>query len=843
MSQENEKHSDCYFWAKTTSAGLPGISVFQHMLNVGEVAKDMFLIIPSSLRPHGFSPENVAAIAALHDVGKISSGFQRKCPQWLESQRLTQMDRNNAWNSHESNHGLITQKHLHDYLKALGVQDKAARAVAAAVGSHHGKICFRPLRVPPKLSDENKSGIRWEMERNDVCKRVFTYFSACPKEIKTSLEDPFIWWLAGLTSVADWIGSDERFFSAAPFEDKQKREQIAAQALASIGLNPPEVKPGISFEKIFGFFPNDLQIKTHAHAKGKGVYVIEAPMGIGKTEAALWAAYRLLENRQATGIFFALPTQATSNRIHKRLDAFVRVIAKNAQKTRLIHANSWLLEDVPDTKNEGRDWFASSKRALLSSFGVGTIDQALLGIVAAKHFFVRRFALAGKIVILDEIHSYDAYTGSLVEKLVGLLLDLNCTVIILSATLTASRRQPLLQDKTTFQPQEAADPFPLISVKKHRDEQITCLTASGARSRNVCLLFKTHQEAQNMALAAARQGACVLWITDTIDSAQDTFEGLSLKAAGQYKIGLLHARFPLWRREQIEEEWITRLNKNGTTREASILVSTQIVEQSLDIDADLIVSELAPMDMLLQRMGRLWRHERSFRALEHASFVLLEEKEDFTTFCARSAEQIKNILGSKSYVYEPYVLLRTLEKLLPYRNGRQLVLPDEIRNLIEGVYAPPKNDEPTGWQNLEREMQGRMNDLRQFAASNTNILSPSLPDEEGVQTRLVTRKMLSIILCSEDLGQTVTFLDGQQIKFEHGAWDLGSARIIHRNLVKIPIGNLKACPDPRFENYLSGNYCLGIVKEGRILVRAQMATLRWSHDLGVRILKDREKEE
>jgi CRISPR-associated endonuclease/helicase Cas3 len=134
-------------------------------------------------------------------------------------------------------------------------------------------------------------------------------------------------------------------------------------------------------------------------------------MGCGKTEAALAAAYQLIAAGKAAGLYFALPTQVTSNRIHLRVQPFVERISLHPAEVRLAHGASWLAETKPPVElrpassdidalehvRAGRSWFAFAKRALLAPFGVGTIDQALLGIVAAKHFFVRQFGLAGKV--------------------------------------------------------------------------------------------------------------------------------------------------------------------------------------------------------------------------------------------------------------------------------------------------------------------------------------------------------------------------------------------------------------------------------------------------------------
>src|SRR5690625_5144301 len=174
-------------------------------------------------------------------------------------------------------------------------------------------------------------------------------------------------------------------------------------------------------------------------------------MGLGKTEAALYASYRMLESGQASGIYFALPTQLTSNKIYERFQCFLEAVLAGDCRHRslLLHANAWLLEkDMGEEGRPGGAWFNQSKRGLLAPFAVGTIDQALMAAMNVKHGFVRAFGLAGKVVILDEVHTYDSYTGTLLDALINLLSQLDCTVIVLSATLNQQRRQQLIGKKT-----------------------------------------------------------------------------------------------------------------------------------------------------------------------------------------------------------------------------------------------------------------------------------------------------------------------------------------------------------------------------------------------------------
>ena len=495
---------------------------------------------------------------------------------------------------------------------------------------------------------------------------------------------------------------------------------------------------GLSFHDLFHdeqrpdirFVPNEMQLRAVSTITGPGVYVIEAPMGTGKTEAALGAAYQLLAGRKARGIYFALPTQATSNRMHRRMAEFVWRIAPATTQSRIIHGNSWLSEQeigfspaasgkqekVEDART-GRDWFASAKRALLAPFGVGTVDQALLGVVAAKHFFVRHYALAGKVVILDEIHSYDIYTGTLVDKLISTLEGLGCTVIVLSATLTGRRRRQIVSLGDEEDSSENL-PYPLITGRRE-GTPFPPVPATPPPTRDVDIVFEARDDAARESLALAENGGCVLWICNTVDSAQEQYARFRALAGGRFRLGLLHSRFPFWRREELEEEWMERLGKTGATRCASILVSTQIVEQSVDLDADLLVTELAPTDMLLQRMGRLWRHERGRRPASSPRLIVLDEAAGLDDLRRMSKGSIVKSLGGKAYVYAPYVLLRSLEVW----KGRELVeLPAGIRGLIEATYEE-RDDEPESWQHLFDEWFATDSCKRMLAARNSNLVN------------------------------------------------------------------------------------------------------------------------
>jgi CRISPR-associated endonuclease/helicase Cas3 len=311
--------------------------------------------------------------------------------------------------------------------------------------------------------------------------------------------------------------------------------------------------------------PNSLQTTTLELVREPGVYVVEGPMGYGKTEAALAAAYRLMSDGKANGLYFALPTQITSNRIHLRVKPFVERICGDSATVRLTHSSSWMVENEPmpilraaspkdpeaeDNARSARSWFASSKRALLAPFGVGTIDQALLGIVASKHFFVRQFGLAGKVVILDEVHTYDVYTGTLITVLIKRLRALQCTVLVLSATLTEKRRRELLE---LPEDRSLGRAYPMVSGVGASLVEQGC---EPPPPKTIRISSVSRAIPAQEVLKRASRGECLLWIRNTVDEAQETYQSLRDASGGAGpSLALLHSRFPFFRRAELEDFW------------------------------------------------------------------------------------------------------------------------------------------------------------------------------------------------------------------------------------------------------------------------------------------------
>lgn len=787
-----------YFWAKTLADGAPGISVRDHCLNVGCVAEAILEALPPQVRAlmPGEGGRAVALLAALHDVGKVSTGFQSKCPAWLEQFGLTEAALRERWREgSESDHAKVSQYYLQRVMKPSGTQ-----LWGVAAGVHHGRIFGRRIpeinAVPEQVAWENS-------HRELLLQELITIFGSLPaKAPLADLSD--LWCVAGLISVADWIGSNENFFPADRGLTLEQSREAAKRALEQIHWQGNAVRAGIFAELFGGYEPSPLQTALHELCHAPGLFVVEGPMGCGKTEAALWAAHLLLETGANAGIYFALPTQVTSNLIHLRVAAFLRSALADAANLRLAHAASWLegnqtmrlhptnARDSEATAHvhEGRSWFASSKHALLARFGVGTVDQALQGVVAVKHFFVRRFGLAGKVVILDEIHSYDVYTGTLITQLIQELLRLRCSVIVLSATLTKARRQELVFAGGGLAETADSPAYPLITVVKPGEPVVeVAVEPSAARELKLKTAALSEQEILLECVERAESGQHVLYLRNTVAEAQATCcKAKGSVRADQVEVATLHSRFPFFRRQELETEWLERLGKHRASHgKGSLLIATQVVEQSVDIDLDFIVSDLAPTDMLLQRMGRLWRHPRKDRGASEPEFWINAPVVDREA----GAKSLSNAFGKSGRVYAPYVLLRTAEV---FASRGAIVLPGQIREVLEATYAGRlEGEEPEAWSQLRAEVEAEREKLAQEAEAATRVLGRQSEDDtkehltrrKGAPTRdLVLLRACEVV--TRDQWQ-LTMLSGESLPVSGFEWTMAAARAVHRNLVRAPL--------------------------------------------------------
>lgn len=811
---------DCF--AKSTEGGAPGLSVHEHCRNVGEVAKALIKELPASAVP--LLGSNPACAAALHDVGKVSPGFQLK--YFRESLRL----RNpqlwaHALDNYCTKHACISEAALNVFLGGKAT----STALGAVVGAHHGR------RDDPGRDDFGVyGGSSWARERRAFIERLCEEFGpiADSSELKPEV-------LAGMVCVADWIGSDESFFPTTGLLSDVNVAARAREAVAECGWAPVGLKPGLSFEQVFEFPPHRLQREFVDSVNGPGLYVLEAPMGSGKTEAALYAAYRLMTNGDNSGLYFGLPTRLTSDKIHERVRSFLEKVAEGDASVRLAHGHAWLraFEHGGEALAPGKEWFSPRKRALLMPFAVGTIDQALLSVVKVNHFFVRSFGLAGKVVVLDEVHSYDLYTGTLLDLLVRKLLSMNCTVIVLSATLTRARKNVLLERQHAF---EDADGYPQATVETAAGSRHISLSPTAGIDIGIELREAADAAVANEAVARASTGQCVICIANTVATAQRWYN--QVKAAmpeGAFPAELLHSKFPGWRRDELESRWTTALGKEGPRPQGCVLVATQVVEQSVDLDADFMISELAPTDMLLQRVGRLWRHTREPRPCVGAAMMIVTRDLD----AVGSLEELVAALGkSNSLVYAPFVLWCTFQV---WKGTRTLRVPDDIPTLLERTYSEPSGILPSFVEEARRQLEIRAERLRALANSaRADILGfPTMEDRESAPTRYSDRPMIDVVLArsvdSTGSAATVVLSTGERVRLEAHRWVPPFAAALLRNLVAVPVYRLSAARRPPFLRkyfYDKRASVLVVGEDGELSCEGQPTSLRYDDERGLQIV-------
>jgi CRISPR-associated endonuclease/helicase Cas3 len=662
-------------------------------------------------------------VVACHDLGKACPGFQSKWPELLAKTGLQLPRSPNT----EINHGFVSQIALMELLQETGWPDELAELVANAVGCHHGERSSE--RAKDKAANEIYVGrgerleaVRndWSKARRGLVESLLEVFKPARSPDKKTLSGTDFMLLSGFTSFVDWIGSNEDWFPFGTPEDCEdlqawfgKRRAKAEMALDAIGWEPrnPLCAEPKSFDQVFGFAPRPLQqavANALANVKEPVILLLEAPMGEGKTEAAFFAHLELQRRFGHRGLYVALPTKATGNAMFKRTLKFLRDQGTDRKLDLQLLHGATLLNDTfqnlrlsgiydPTTGGEIRagEWFTHKKRALLSEYGVGTVDQAILPILPVRHNFVRLWGLANRVVVFDEIHAYDAYTGTLLVHLLRWLVALGSSVVLLSATLPPSIRRKLAGVVGTSLPEQETE-YPRLSVFRHgEDVDQKHFEADPARRRSLKLLgippdLQGIRSALEEHLAVGGMG---LVLVNTVQRAQDLYrlfpEGERLEREG-HRVGkrlsdgtevfLFHARFPADRRQKREDQVLEAFGQGGRRDGRKILIATQVVEQSLDLDFDLIVTDLAPIDLVLQRAGRLWRHERDIKdrgGISKPTLIVAGLVGDGPP----SFE--KPLWWGK--VYREDLLLRTWI-LLREEQRQSLRLPDEIDLLVQAVY-------------------------------------------------------------------------------------------------------------------------------------------------------------
>ena len=714
----------------------PGCNVYTHLYVTCAIFRMLREIWRGSRKGEFFFPA-AEWCAAFHDIGKMTPSFQDKI------YRAIQLEERLPWigqilepdGGHARCSAIVLESYFH----------KMHPALIRMAGGHHGR--FYELGVGDELDQIDLGGPSWQAMRESLL-RELTKELNLPDCDLDSIPGEMIPVMLGSVILSDWLSSSLELAPRSPLPD----EDMLRRTIEAAGLIPHSVRPELAFRDIFGFEPNKMQMSCLEHPVPGGIYVIESGMGSGKTEAALGLAYELMRRKAADGIYFALPTQLTSEKIYDRLNSFLEKVVEGPDPQAILnHSDSWLNWTLksPDENGDFQSngsWFQSKKRALLASFGAGTVDQALLAEVRVRHNALRAFALAGKVVIIDEIHSYDAYTGSILTKLIGDLRRWGCTVILLSATLTSEACRLFAQMK---EPPRDSD-YPRVLINDH--DHITVVPIPPPDSSQVSLsMTENEEDVLKEVVQRAKAGEQVLWIENTVHQAQDVFRRITTRAPELEK-GLIHSRFPACVRAKNESYWTRVLGKNGVDmrpRNGRILIATQVLEQSVDVDADLLISRIAPADFLFQRIGRLWRHPQfdGIRPCGAQRRCIILSPEILS-----DPEKLK---GEKdSFLpYSAYWIRRTWEIL---RDKSSLSIPDDIRPVLEELYREREEESPV-IQALKSEETKKKEELERRADMAVAELGETPDDDFYPATRFSEEPTVQLLLLRKgNLGEKLS---------------------------------------------------------------------------------------
>ena len=763
----------------------------------------------------------VIFLAGAHDIGKASPVFQYCTKQEAIGERLKQAGFMPLAHYNGTKHGTISTLILSELLPGVYQWDETdAQTMAVAIGGHHGVFPQSGQWDRPEAKADRGKGAAWQAAQTALLDTLARCLGGSPTVVPAGVTIPVAMTVAGLVSVADWIGSDDQnnfpYTDLTAFADAEAYWQTAQErAYGAIDRLLWCIPAGDSAPRDFlAAFPkitepNPTQDAAISHAArlatagAPGLTIIEAPMGEGKTEAALYLAEQMGHALGTPGFYIALPTQATSNQMFGRVVDYLHGRFPDAGdhervNVQLLHGHADLsalftllkkaaaganippeivLERIEQDNEQANgsvvaaEWFTHRKRGLLAPFGVGTVDQALLAVLQTKHVFVRLFGLAHKCIIIDEVHAYDTYMTTLLARLLTWLGALGCPVLLLSATLPNSRREDLLRAYA----QGAQHDLPAIlptatyprlswvvggkadaavingvsarSTKRVRIEWIDGTVPISAGDANDAFALGV------LLKARLQKGGCAAVICNTVARAQAVYTALKpffpdLASDGAPTLDLLHSRYRFMERDAREKRALLRFGKPDDTVDMgedehgktdkrtvkrphrAILVATQIIEQSLDLDFDLMVTDIAPADLVLQRLGRLHRHDRGDDRpvdLRNCTLYVCQP-------IAVSAAGVPTFEQHFDSVYDAHVLLRSWLTLRDYIHiDAVLRVPEDVEAIIEAVYdeRPCPVDTSTElqerWETTRQEQQREQKVYRQTARGRA-ILPPDEPD-------------------------------------------------------------------------------------------------------------------
>ena len=699
-----------------------------HMLDVGACAERLIASHTAFRHLSNAQRQALVILVALHDVGKLSESFRALIrtgetghpPHWQLSDYLLC--------------GV-----LDEVLMDLGADDWVRAELYAAVAGHHGKP---PSRASGDRTERRKRqralGSGEQAARAWVSRLLKLFPGASLEDMAVDDAKALSWALSGLTVASDWVGSNMDWF---PFEPDQQDIEAAlaesqcraARAVREAGLDPPRPTrgDGAALVKLAELRPMQEAASTVALGDGPRLAVVEDSTGTGKTEAALILAHRMMAAGKARGLFFALPTMATSDAMFERMHDVAPALFEGPPSVVLTHSRATLSAAMRDLRGTPSDetpeadnavWLTDNRRrSLLATVGVGTVDQALLGVLPTRFSTLRLFGLADKVLIVDEAHSYDPYMQRELETLLRMQAQLGGSAILMTATLPLTMRRAYIrayQEGLATQAQDLpATHYPgLHLVGREVSSHAVAPLAGNMRTVRVARLEKTDCAVDLLADAAAAGAACV-WVRNAVDDAIEAVEALARRGV---KANLLHARFAMVDRLRQERMLMGRFGKEGSGRAGRILVATQVVEASLDLDFDVMISDLAPIGSLIQRTGRLWRHmeKRPAAGRPVPAPVLHVVSPDPDR--VEGDDWLRTVLGGGAWVYrldEQWLTARAL-----FDEG-EIVAPDGLRALIEAVHGGDAPTVPKVLEEAERQATGDA--MASAAMARSNVVDGS----------------------------------------------------------------------------------------------------------------------
>ncbi len=670
----------------------------------------------------------VKFIGFFHDIGKATPAFQTK-PSYNRDSQLddelmekllrngfTKLDDYDPSSRRRSPHAIAGET----LLEKFGLNE----SIGSIIGAHHGKPAEEFFDYEDQIYDytsnyfqsDNDAIVQGNWEK--VHKELITYglnksgYDQLQNIPEINQKQAVL--LTGLLIMADWIASSEflnndhsqpmfpliRLDQSFDDIDLKRRYKNAIETWDISGHWTPMPVPNIDehYEERWGFKPRNVQrlmSRVIATITDPGIVIIEAGMGIGKTEIALTAAEQLSLTSGTSGVFMGLPTQATSNAMFNRVDKWVDELAKEENTSlpiKLMHGKAQFNEEnrnLPRAENIDdqqsvvvNSWF-SGKKSMLADFSIGTIDHLLLMSLKQKHLFLRHLGLSGKVVIIDEIHAYDSYMNSYLKRALQWLGAYHIPVVALSATLPREKRADLIAayyrgkyghkiDKGRWQSSEA---YPLLTYldgkKVHQFDEFPQIT--NPQKNKIVRLDVDDDELIAKVVEAIKNGGVAGIIVNTVKRAQR----LSQLMPGNIPTLTLHSSFLATDRIKLEDKLQSSIGKNADRPDKMIVIGTQVLEQSLDIDFDVLFTDIAPMDLILQRMGRLHRHN-----------ITRPSQLSLPTTYILGINAFGDYGDANESIYEKYLLMKT-DHFLP----SIINLPTDISPLVQKVYESDTDQE------------------------------------------------------------------------------------------------------------------------------------------------------